>query len=1096
MTAPSSGCAQILDTNFSSTLFPAAVAIHPDGRVLADDYSLVRRLNLDGSYDAVWSGLASIITALTVRPDGQIFAGATYDPLTTRNMAIIDPGVSANSIGAFGLGGDIYCAALQPEGKVLAAGFGNGPGPTNLIVRLNPGTSEDPSFNAFASFSVLNLTVQPDGKILVGGYFGLLNGQVQQGIGRLNSDGTLDTTFTPSPVGYINGGVKTVLLQPDGKILIGGDFTVLGGHTRNHIARLNPDGSVDTTFDAGVSGSGQNVNSLALQANGKIVVAGHFSTLAGQPCTNVGRLNPDGSFDASFEGSASEGWANSATLHPDGSILVVAPITTPGGQILFARFINTDPATNSLTRSGSALTWWRGGSAPEVWRTTFEVSTNNGASWIFLGEGTRIEGGWQLTDVSAPANATVRARGYYSSGRFNGSSSTDEKVIGPPVIVSHPISHFVNAGDSVHFFGAAGGTEPISYQWRRNGTNIIDSSGISGTQMQSLALSNVFAGRDQGEYSFVASNSFGSVTSRVANLSILEPVVLLPYSEKTQWKRPGETVTFSVTAFGTPPFHYQWTRNGTNLVGANESVLVLTNLQLSDAGTYSVVVSNDYGEGYGPVDILRISVAIPDSLATITNDFDPGYVSCILPLPDGGLLVGGSFVSMGGHGCTNLARINVDGTVDASFNPAPAGFVDKLALQPDGKILVKGYFDSIAGAARTNLARLNPDGTLDPTFVTGAAEPSDPLAVQPDGKILLTRYDAWTNYLIRLHPDGTPDPTLMALVVDGETPGNVFTIVPIEDGKILVGGTFTEIAGQPRTNLARFNADGTLDSWSVDFLVTGSFAVQRDGKILITREDYELFGYPPWRLVRLNPDGSLDPGFTPVLCEHSYTKLAVQSDGKFIMAPGLALKRFNPDGSEDPTFVVVGGSGQAQLAADGKVLLLGIFNNINGVPRLGFARLSNDPATHLLEPGDSMITWLRGGSSPEVWHTVFDYSVDGHTWIPLGEGTRIDGGWQVSSHGLPAHSTLRARGFVSGGNWFVEDFLPVGMTLFPANSGSQPFGFLTRAAPGQPFVIEASTDLVNWIPIHTNPPAATNLIHYVDPESGVFPQRFYRAHAP
>ena len=109
---------------------------------------------------------------------------------------------------------------------------------------------------------------------LLGGFFGLLNGHEQQIIGRLNNDGSLDTSFTPSPIGHINGSVQTMLLQPDGKILIGGYFTAIGGHTRNRIARLQPDGTVDTTFDAGdLSGSGNNLSSRALQANGKILVA-------------------------------------------------------------------------------------------------------------------------------------------------------------------------------------------------------------------------------------------------------------------------------------------------------------------------------------------------------------------------------------------------------------------------------------------------------------------------------------------------------------------------------------------------------------------------------------------------------------------------------------------------------------------------------------------------------------------------------------------------------------------------------------------------------------------------------------------------------
>ncbi len=1107
--------AQILDTNFGPNVAPAAIAIQPDGRVLVGQWNSFQRLQWDGSHDWFGSGLYSFTTALIVEADGQILVGADYEQGSYGNLARVDPGVSAIPIYA-GMSGAIYSAALQPDGRILAAGVGNGPALTNRIVRLNPDGTTDTNFNAFASYTVFNLTVQPDGKILVGGFFGLLNGHDQQIIiGRLNSDGSLDTSFASSPIGYINGSVQTMVLQPDGKILIGGYFMAIGGQTRNRIARLNPDGTVDTTFDAGdLSGSGNNVSSLALQANGKILVAGDFTTLAGHACTNVGRLNPDGSFDASFEGSVSETWANAVTLHPDGSILVAAEIATPGGQFIpFARFINTDPATNSLTRSGSTLTWSRGGAVPEVWRTTFEASTNGGASWLFLGDGTRIAGGWQLTNVSAPANATVRARGYYTTGRFNASSSIDEKVIGPPVVVSHPREQYAYFGESVRFFGAAGGTEPLSYQWRRNGTNFTEGGDITGTHAQSLSVSNLFAGRDQADYSFVASNHFGSITSRLASLTVYEPIILSNYTSHYRIM-PGQTATFSVTVGGTPPLHFQWRKDGTNIVGATQSSLVISNVQFSDAGNYDVAVSNTFGVRESTWSSLVVTFAEPDSLVTISNWWynsdDHGFIKCVVPLPDGKLLVGGEFVSLGGHNCTNLARINLDGSVDTSFNPNPTrsdwlnGLVEKLAVQVDGRIVVKGDFDTIAGVARTNLARLNPDGSVDSSFNPSVTASLGALAVQPDGRILVTADVAGTNCLLRLNPDGTTDFSLAAPVIEETWSGNVSTLALTDEGKILVGGTFDHIAGQPRANFARFNANGTLDSWTITNLARSPLVVQRDGKILMGAFFHDHNGsVSGFGLVRFDTNGIADSSFSPIMITPLllHYSLALQSDGKILVGSGsYLLQRFNTDGSEDPGFNVNlnGQVDQVHFAADGKVLIQGSFTSVNGQPRAGFCRLFNDPATKELDPGSSVLTWWRGGSSPEVWRTTFDYSTNGSTWLSLGDGIRIDGGWQASSLGLPANSTLRARGFVNGGGnqWLVEEILPVGVALFPANSGTNPFGFLTRVVPGQSLVIEASTNLVNWIPIHTNPPKATNLIHFSDPDFGQFPQRFFRAHAP
>ena len=102
-------------------------------------------------------------------------------------------------------------------------------------------------FNPGADSYVTALAVQADGKIVVGGWFTTLGGQPRNYIGRLNADGTLDTTFNPGADGY----VSALAVQEDGKIVVGGDFTTLGGQTRHAIGRLNADGTLDTTFNPG-----------------------------------------------------------------------------------------------------------------------------------------------------------------------------------------------------------------------------------------------------------------------------------------------------------------------------------------------------------------------------------------------------------------------------------------------------------------------------------------------------------------------------------------------------------------------------------------------------------------------------------------------------------------------------------------------------------------------------------------------------------------------------------------------------------------------------------------------------------------------------
>src|SRR6266700_1951701 len=289
------------------------------------------------------------------------------------------------------------------------------------------------SFNPGANEPVFSLAVQVDGKILVGGYFTTLGGQSRNYIGRLNADGTLDPSFNPSAGGVVYPSVYSLALQADGKIVVGGVFTGLGGQSRNYIGRLNADGTLDTSFNPGASNY---VSSLALQADGRILVGGGFTTLGGQSRTNIGRLNADGTLDTVFNPGADNS-VLSLAVQADGKILAGGNFTTLGGQSRtnVGRLDNTGPATQSLTFDGSTVTWTRGGTSPEVWRTTFEYSPD-GTAWTSLGAGIRIPGGWQLTGLTLPTSTSFRARGDTVGGSADGSSWFVETILRQSLAIS------------------------------------------------------------------------------------------------------------------------------------------------------------------------------------------------------------------------------------------------------------------------------------------------------------------------------------------------------------------------------------------------------------------------------------------------------------------------------------------------------------------------------------------------------------------------------------------------------------------------------------------------------------------------------------
>jgi hypothetical protein len=240
----------------------------------------------------------------------------------------------------------------------------------------------------------------------------------------------------------VSGLVYGVAVQADGKVVLVGTFTALnpngtGAVTRNNIARVHANGTLDTGFDPNAD---SRVDAVAVQADGKVLFGGNFSTVnpGGTGLVTrgfIGRVNADGSLDAGFNPNANA-IVFSVAVQADGKVLLGGAFTAlqpngapaPTPRNAFARLLN-NPATQSLgVPDSTQVNWTRGGSAPELSRVTFELSTNGGASWSVLGNGARvgITPNWRLTGLTLPAGGQVRARGVATGGR---SSSLVESVV-------------------------------------------------------------------------------------------------------------------------------------------------------------------------------------------------------------------------------------------------------------------------------------------------------------------------------------------------------------------------------------------------------------------------------------------------------------------------------------------------------------------------------------------------------------------------------------------------------------------------------------------------------------------------------------------
>ncbi|MEO6052480.1 MAG: delta-60 repeat domain-containing protein, partial [Chthoniobacterales bacterium] len=144
--------------------------------------------------------------------------------------------------------------------------------------------------------TIYALALQADGKVILGGQFSTVNGIPRSNLARLNADGTLDRTiFEGEPAGT-NGPVYALAIEPQGGILAGGLFSTAGNTQHLNIARFNVDGTPDKNFDAGKGPNGR-VQAIIMQADGKIVIGGEFSQVGGVPRNNIARFNADTTLD-------------------------------------------------------------------------------------------------------------------------------------------------------------------------------------------------------------------------------------------------------------------------------------------------------------------------------------------------------------------------------------------------------------------------------------------------------------------------------------------------------------------------------------------------------------------------------------------------------------------------------------------------------------------------------------------------------------------------------------------------------------------------------------------------------------------------------
>jgi len=699
-----------------------------------------------------------------------------------------------------GVNGPVYAMAVQPDGKVIICGqftLANGLVRTNLA-RLNPDGSGDPTFNPPAlDHGVYALALQPDGKLLIGcrvrhtecdDEFGCYD-FVYCAVLRLNNNGDTDGTFTPATGYFYNdsGYTRALAVQPDGKVLVGGAFTVMAGTNINGIARLNADGTLDASFDpgTGIGGYGESIGSIALQLDGSVLIGGQFTSFNGTNRAGIARLDVNGSLDLSYNPSPEFGGdsprVESIVVQTDGKAVVAGLFTNANGNCL-AR-LNVNGSRDNSFNPGTGA--------------------NGIVSSVALQPDGRVLIGGGFTTL----DGTNRNR----LARLNSNGSLDPSF---------------DPGT-----GADVGVGSLILQ--TNGQVLVGGSfkQVNGVYRSRVAQLNPDGSVDA---EFDCAPGLERATTTIALQADGKVLIGGPFVYGYPWfGPPGDVLAFL---------------NGTNHYGR---VRLKSDGRLDDTFPSNAEFIPDL-----PVILTDDCAALPNQLNTCSPS---AWTSQAVAEPNGKVLIAGiQETFLGSEEGTDfiyhwlLGRFNEDGSWDGTFNPSTNITAGALALQPDGKVVVGG--DISMNGTNSSVFRLNANGSLDGSFQLGQFTKSAVcLALQPDGKIVVGGYDS----VARLDDTGNPEARFHPVL---STNGIVNCLALQPDGKWVIAGMFTSVNGTNRHNIARLNADGSLDSNFDPGLgpdgVVHSIALQPDGNILIGGEFLNVNGVMRRYAARLYGDAA------------------------------------------------------------------------------------------------------------------------------------------------------------------------------------------------------------------------------------------------
>ncbi|MBI3416709.1 MAG: immunoglobulin domain-containing protein [Verrucomicrobia bacterium] len=663
----------------------------------------------------------------------------TFDPKAGPGpVTVIIPGIFTNTSP-----GAVTLVEVQPDGAVIAGGaFSTWAGVArNNFVRLKMDGSLDSTFTS-AVTTANGMWALPDGKILMTSRASDFKPKRLSGIARLNSDGTMDGSFLDSTLGTTVGmdagqfTVSTLARQPDGKLVILFAGTKSFQFTSG-IARLNADGSHDTSFHVSLASGLTGPTAASIDGSGRVLVANSAPQIDGQPVAKFFRLLSDGTLDKSFNFTLATAQASGVAALPDGRSILAGSFAGVFGPVVRIKADGSRDTSYGLTNNGSLL-------ATILQRPKTAL---DGKVFLF---------GSLLSFVSGQivtANSVFRLT---DDGSTGGGAATRPSITTPPADAA------VNVGGTATFSVVAAGSAPLVYQWKKNGV------AISGANSATLTIANLSLA-DEGSYTVEVTNSGGTIIGGPAKLIVntpprfTTPPVAISVAQ-------GATAALTAVVDGQAPLSFQWFKNGLAITGATSATLDFFNAQKTDEGSYELEAKNSLGTVRSPSVQVTVFGSKPawivksqtEGLGTITDLWQDGARGVVVggnyfPAPAGApeftfasvqfprpTALNGFIVRLDDTGALVWAQTvvgNLSGSLSAITQVA-------VAADAAGNVFATGPLAGVGEVGGLKMTNSTTDGTFLVKFdatgkgiwslvITGNLYQRE-LAVDPDSNVILT----------------------------------------------------------------------------------------------------------------------------------------------------------------------------------------------------------------------------------------------------------------------------------------------------------------------------------------------------------------------